>query len=125
MSEVVSRCLPHRQLWVSNLSKVATQWLEVDSNLRPSGYKALNIPLHHRVPLTADRKVQVCQLPLRPKRGFGLLGGAVRSLAIRGQHALWLLNRWKAGFDQTAMNQIVYGGVSGYATKSQRAREAV
>ena len=22
MSEVVSRCLPHRQLWVSNLSKV-------------------------------------------------------------------------------------------------------
>jgi len=31
MSEVVSRCLPHRQLWVSNLSKVATQWREVDS----------------------------------------------------------------------------------------------
>ena len=27
-----SRCLPHRQLWVSNLSKVTTQWLEVDSN---------------------------------------------------------------------------------------------
>jgi len=24
MSEVVSRCLPHRQLWVINLSKVAT-----------------------------------------------------------------------------------------------------
>ena len=24
MNEVVSRCLPHRQLWVSNLSKVAT-----------------------------------------------------------------------------------------------------
>ena len=35
MSEVVSRCLPHRQLWVSNLSKVVMQWLEVDSNLRP------------------------------------------------------------------------------------------
>ena len=34
MSEVVSRCLPHRQLWVSNLSNVATLWLEVDSNLR-------------------------------------------------------------------------------------------
>jgi len=32
MSEVVFHCLPHRQLWVSNLSKVATQWLEVDSN---------------------------------------------------------------------------------------------
>ena len=28
---------------VSNLSKVAMQWLEVDSNLRPSGYKAQNI----------------------------------------------------------------------------------
>jgi len=33
MSEVVSLCFPHRQLWVSNLSKAATQWLEVDSNL--------------------------------------------------------------------------------------------
>src|SRR6218665_3882812 len=31
MSEVVSRCLPHRQLWVSNLSKVHMQWLEIDS----------------------------------------------------------------------------------------------
>jgi len=27
MKEVVSHCLPHRQLWVSNLSKVAMQWL--------------------------------------------------------------------------------------------------
>jgi len=27
MSEVVSCCLPHRQLWVSNLSKVAMPWL--------------------------------------------------------------------------------------------------
>jgi len=27
MSEVISRCLPHRQSWVSNLSKVVTQWL--------------------------------------------------------------------------------------------------
>ena len=46
MSEVhvVSRCLPHSILWVSNLSKVATQWLEVDSNLLPSGCKA-----HHSV----------------------------------------------------------------------------
>ena len=33
MCEVVSHCLPHRQLWVSNLSKGALQWLEVDSNL--------------------------------------------------------------------------------------------
>jgi len=52
MSEVVSSCLPHRQLRVSNLSKVASQWLEVDLNMRPSGCKAQNIPLHHRVPLT-------------------------------------------------------------------------
>jgi len=28
MSEVVSRCLPHRQLGVSDLSKVATQWFK-------------------------------------------------------------------------------------------------
>src|SRR6218665_187496 len=51
MSEVVSRCLPHRQLWVSNLSKVAMQWREVDSNPRPFGCKAQNSPLHHGVPL--------------------------------------------------------------------------
>src|SRR6218665_53728 len=48
MSEAVSRCLPHRQLWVSNLSKVATQRLEVGSSPRPSGFKAQNKPLHHR-----------------------------------------------------------------------------
>ena len=50
MSEVVSRCLTHRQLWVSNLSKVATQWREVDSNPWSSVCKAQNIPQHHRVP---------------------------------------------------------------------------
>ena len=52
--EVVSRCLPHQSeevVLVSNLSKAATQWLEIDSNLRPSGCKAQNIPLHHHVPL--------------------------------------------------------------------------
>ena len=48
-SEVASRCLPHRQLWVSHFSKVATQWFEVDSNLRPSSYKTHDSPLHHRV----------------------------------------------------------------------------
>src|SRR6218665_2872548 len=37
MSEEVSRCLPHRQLWVSNLSKVATRWLEVDSKHENQG----------------------------------------------------------------------------------------
>src|SRR6218665_3243655 len=40
MREVVSRCLSRRQLWVNNLSEVTTQWFMVDSNLRPSGYKA-------------------------------------------------------------------------------------
>lgn len=38
------------QLWVSNLSIVATHWLEVDWNVQPSGYKAQIIPLHHDVP---------------------------------------------------------------------------
>jgi len=36
---VTFRLLGHRdsgQLWASNLSKVATQWLEEDSNLQPS-----------------------------------------------------------------------------------------
>src|SRR6218665_1893127 len=52
MGEVAFRCLPHRQLWMSNLSKVATQWFEVYSNLLPSGCEAQNIGLllHHRVP---------------------------------------------------------------------------
>jgi len=33
VSEVVSHCLPHKQLWASNLSKVAKQWLEVTNAL--------------------------------------------------------------------------------------------
>ena len=49
VSEVVSRFLPRRQLWSRNLSKIATQWLEVDSNLRPFSCKTQNIPLHHPV----------------------------------------------------------------------------
>src|SRR6218665_3377114 len=49
MSQMVSRFLPHNQLSVSNLSKVVTQWLEVDSNIQLLGYKAQNISLHHCV----------------------------------------------------------------------------
>jgi len=60
LSEVVSRCLSHRQLWVSNLSKVATQWLEVFSNLRQFSCKAQNIPLHHRTPA-----IYICYLKFR------------------------------------------------------------
>ena len=56
MSGVVSRCLPHRQLRVGYISKVATQWLEVYSNTRPLDCTAQNIPLHHRVPYTVDVK---------------------------------------------------------------------
>ena len=53
MSEVVSRCLHHRQLygWATCPRTLAMQWLEVDtvdSNLRPSSCKAQNISLHHR-----------------------------------------------------------------------------
>src|SRR5688572_22171042 len=47
-------CLPHRQLWVNNFAGVATQWLEVDLNLRPSGYMAQNILLHHCIPFPQD-----------------------------------------------------------------------
>src|SRR5688572_10547845 len=35
----------HEQLRVKDLPRVPTQWLEVDSNPQPSGYKAPNIPL--------------------------------------------------------------------------------
>ena len=51
MSEVVSRCLPHRQLWVSNFSKVATWRLERDSNPRPSGRQAATLAMRHQAPL--------------------------------------------------------------------------
>ena len=39
------------ELSVNNLSKVATQRLEVDSKLRSSDYKALNIPPRDHVPI--------------------------------------------------------------------------
>src|SRR6218665_2270791 len=38
------------ELSVNNLSKVATQRLEVDSNLRPSGYKAASTAPRYLVP---------------------------------------------------------------------------
>src|SRR5688572_26583504 len=40
----------HEQLRVKDLSRVPTRWFEVDSNPQPSGFKAPNIPLHHRAP---------------------------------------------------------------------------
>lgn len=46
-SEVVFRNLPHRQLWVSDLSKVSMQWIEVDANLCPTSLH--DIALHQRV----------------------------------------------------------------------------
>jgi len=55
MGEVVFRCLPRRQLWVRNLSKVAMQWLDVASNLRLSGCKAQNIPIQHPRPSYTTR----------------------------------------------------------------------
>jgi len=61
MSEVVFRCLPHRQLWVSNLSKVVMQWFKVDSKPRPFGCKPQNIPLHHRVPLSIHKQEWNCK----------------------------------------------------------------
>ena len=40
----------HRQLRVKDLPKVPTQRLEWDTNLRPSGDKAPNVPLRHHAP---------------------------------------------------------------------------
>ena len=51
VSKVVSHGLPHRQLWVINLSRFAMLWLNVDLNLWPSGDKAQSILLHcHIIP---------------------------------------------------------------------------
>ena len=41
----------YRQLWVKDLPKVPMWRLEWDSNLRPSGHKASNLPLSHHAPL--------------------------------------------------------------------------
>src|SRR6218665_2223505 len=83
MSEVVSHCLPHRQLWVSNLSKVATQWLEeveIDLNWRPLGYKAQKILLHHHaalmtllIPIILMIYCKICYTIWQGKRGETLL----------------------------------------------------
>src|SRR6218665_1063702 len=40
----------YRQLRVKDLSKVPTWRLEWDSNLRPSGRKAPNLPMNHHTP---------------------------------------------------------------------------
>ena len=38
----------YRQLWVKDLPKVPTWWLEWDSNPQPSRCKAPNLPLNHQ-----------------------------------------------------------------------------
>ena len=40
----------HRQLQVKDLLKVPTWWLEWDSNPRPFGRKATNLPMSHYAP---------------------------------------------------------------------------
>src|SRR6218665_646456 len=60
MSEVVSRCLPHRQLWVSNLSKVATWRLERDSNPRPSDRQAATLAMRHQYSINVYNLDQCC-----------------------------------------------------------------
>ena len=42
-------CRSARQLRVKDFPKVSTWWLKWDSNLRPSGRKAPNLPLSHQV----------------------------------------------------------------------------
>src|SRR6218665_635801 len=50
----------YRQLWVKDLPKVLTWWLEWDSNLRPSGRRAPNLPLsHHASQVHVDLFFQV------------------------------------------------------------------
>src|SRR6218665_1828398 len=44
----------HRQLRVKNLSKVPTWQLERDSNQRPFGRKASNLPMSHHAPHLLD-----------------------------------------------------------------------
>ena len=43
----------HRQLWAKDLPKVPTWWLERDSNPRPFGRKATNLPMSHHAPQCA------------------------------------------------------------------------
>src|SRR6218665_1279314 len=87
MSVVASHCLPHTQLWVSNLSKVAMQWLEVDSNMQPSSYKAQNISLHHRIPFG-----YLAMLLSFGSRQFILTGCNINKSLCTG---LFQINSWK------------------------------
>src|SRR6218665_190033 len=92
MSEVVSHCLPHRQLWVSNLSKVATQWREVDSNPRPFGCKPKHIPLHHGAPRIIYQLTFRCasSAPKRIDRPTGQVGSSALSVCLARSLSLFL-----------------------------------
>src|SRR6218665_20648 len=61
-SEVVSHCLPHRQLWVCHLSKVATRCFQVDS------IKPVTLPLQGTTEHTATPLVHC--VPLCTIRGY-------------------------------------------------------
>ena len=89
VSEVVSYCSQSEQLvqvqWVSNLSKVATQWLDVDSNPWPSSCKAQNIPLHHRIPLWTWCGHITCVIQCK----LAVSRQSVQSLTCVSGHFLW------------------------------------
>ena len=55
LSEEVNTPKRYRQLWVKDLPKVSTCWLEWDSNLRPSGGNSPHLPLSHHAPQSDDR----------------------------------------------------------------------
>src|SRR5688572_15193251 len=72
-----SRCLPDRQLSVSNLSRVATQWLAVDSNLvyppvtrhRTYHYTTASRPIHMWLALPINTRKLFFYCGLRTLQG--------------------------------------------------------
>ena len=87
MSEVVSHCLPHRQWWVSNLSKVATQWLEVDSNRHSFGCKAENFAtVSHLV--MGHKHLVLEHVTQQPSAGYGPALAKITSI-------VWMMTLYK------------------------------
>ena len=62
----------YRQLRVKDLPKVRTRRLEWDSNLRPSGRKAPNLPLTHQAPQCLEWTINEAAGKLKFWRNYSL-----------------------------------------------------
>ena len=64
MIEVISNCLPHRQLWTIVQGRYAAAWGRFEPATLRLGYKAqsMSIPLHHHIPMSVSLYESVIKL---------------------------------------------------------------